>query len=57
MFPGRKTKSIYKLTTEKMILFFYNFTSDYYLMIINKLLSKFGRNPGLFKKVIKISIT
>ena len=35
-------------------IFFTKFTSGYYLMIINKLLSKFGRNPGKFKKVIKI---
>ena len=30
---------------------FTKFTFGYYLMIINKLLSSFGTNPGEFKKV------
>ena len=41
---------------KKWNFIFTKFTSGYYIMIINKLLSKLGINQGrVFKKVIKIS--
>ena len=57
MFPSRKTSPFIRKIQKKWNFIFTKFTSEYYLMIINKLLSKFGRNPVKFKKVIKISKT
>ena len=56
-FPAEKLSPFISKIRKKWNFIFTKFTSGYYLLIINKLLSKFGRNPGLFEKVIQISKT